>query len=431
MVLLCALILSEPYFCAWGTGCTQVKAAEEIGEYDLYAKAAVLMDGDSTRVLYGKNENIVLPMASTTKIMTCIVALEQHVLEEEVMISAYAAAQPKVHLGMRKGESFVLKDLLYSLMLESHNDSAVAIAEHIGAKFLDLPEAKERSSEESKAAVAAFAKLMNEKAGELGCEDTYFVTPNGLDGSAEVSERGETVTKHHGTTATDLARIMCYCAWESLEKENFLAITRQKNYSFSNVAGNRSFSCVNHNTFLDQMSGALTGKTGFTNAAGYCYVGALERDGEKYVVALLACGWPSNKNWKWSDTKKLMNYGLENYEQKTGSDYAFKEENLPVLTVAKGQTQTIGGIACIKPKIVPSPNAQKSFLLRSDEKISVQWDLQENLQAPVKAGEQVGRVQYILGHELLWEEEIVVPKDIPVIDFWWCIDKILSKYCIM
>ncbi len=121
------------------------------------------MDADSGRVLYGKEEETVLPMASTTKIMTCILALENGSLTDEVEASSHAASQPQVHLGMNKGDRFCLEDLLYSLMLESHNDSAVAIAEHIGGS------------------VEGFAELMNEKAGEIGCTDTHFITPNGLD----------------------------------------------------------------------------------------------------------------------------------------------------------------------------------------------------------------------------------------------------------
>jgi len=108
----------------------------EIRENDLFAQAAVLMDARSGRVFYGKNEEQILAMASTTKIMTCIVALENAELTEIAEVSAYASGMPKVKLGIQKGERYRLGDLLYSLMLESHNDAAVAIAEHIGKKFL-------------------------------------------------------------------------------------------------------------------------------------------------------------------------------------------------------------------------------------------------------------------------------------------------------
>ena len=131
----------------------------------LYAQSAVLMDADSGRILFEKNGNEQKPMASTTKIMTCILALEEGNPEDVVTASAYAERQPKVHLGVKEGERYRLQDLLYSLMLESHNDSAVMIAEHIGGS------------------VKGFAELMNAKAKKIGCKDTYFVTPNGLDAS--------------------------------------------------------------------------------------------------------------------------------------------------------------------------------------------------------------------------------------------------------
>ena len=144
--------------------CTiSVYAKEEKEELQLYAKAAVLMDADSGRVLYGKNEKEILPMASTTKIMTCILALEYGDVDEIVTASGYAARMPKVKLNVQEGERFRMGDLLYSLMLESHNDAAVVIAEAVGGS------------------VEGFSRLMNQKARDLGCYDTYFITPNGLD----------------------------------------------------------------------------------------------------------------------------------------------------------------------------------------------------------------------------------------------------------
>ena len=130
---------------------------------NLYARSAVLMDADNGRILFGKNESMILPMASTTKIMTCILALEYMNGEEVCAVSENASKQPKVHLGVHKDEKYYMKDLLYSLMLESHNDSAVVIAEKVAGS------------------VEEFADLMNRKAKELGCENTYFITPNGLD----------------------------------------------------------------------------------------------------------------------------------------------------------------------------------------------------------------------------------------------------------
>ena len=235
----------------------------------LHARYAVLLDGDSGRVLLEKDGDVKRPMASTTKIMTCILALEHMKSEQEIVTaSAEAASQPKVRLGVREGQQFYLRDLLYSLMLESHNDSAVMIAEHIGGS------------------VRGFASLMNKKAAEIGCEDTYYITPNGLDAS---DEQGT-----HSTTARELALVMRYCLMESPKSREFREITGAATQQFRDVEGRQSFSCTNHNAFLTMMNGAVSGKTGFTADAGYCYVGALQRDSRIFIVALLACGWPNH-----------------------------------------------------------------------------------------------------------------------------------------
>ena len=140
-------------------------SAAEIKPSELYARSAVLMDAGSGRILFAKNGQEEMPMASTTKIMTCILVLEEGDLTETVTVSEEAASQPEVKLGMKSGQRFRLKDLLYSLMLESHNDSAVAVAEHIAGS------------------VQGFADMMNRKAEEIGCDATYFITPNGYQGS--------------------------------------------------------------------------------------------------------------------------------------------------------------------------------------------------------------------------------------------------------
>ena len=160
---------------------------------ELYALSAVLMDADNGRILLQKNASEVLPMASTTKIMTCILALEQANLDDYVSVSSYAAGMPKVHLGVSRGQVFRLGDLLYSLMLESHNDAAAIIAEHVG-NCLDGggKRSADNSEEESRAAVLRFAALMNAKAEEIGCTDTFFITPNGLDAIMTYTDDGGT-----------------------------------------------------------------------------------------------------------------------------------------------------------------------------------------------------------------------------------------------
>lgn len=379
---------------------------------NLYAKAAVLMDAESGRVLYEKNGYELMPMASTTKIMTCIVALENGNLEDIVKVSKYASTMPDVQLNMRENEEYRLKDLLYSIMLESHNDSAVAIAEHIGGS------------------VEGFTRMMNQKARDIGCYETYFITPNGLDATA-VSEDGKT-NLFHATTATELAKIMAYCINQSPQKAEFLEITGTPSYTFSELTGKRNFSCNNHNAFLTMMEGALSGKTGFTGKAGYCYVGALERDGKKLTVALLACGWPSHKSYKWSDVKKLMGYGLENYEFKSFDTIEIDKDKLKPIIVENGQKEKISGSALIQPKLVEckSDTLPKGLLMRADEKIEVVYTIPSKLAAPVEEGEDIGNIQYKIKGETWKIENVVADTRIDSIDFRWCLIKIKDIFLI-
>ena len=408
--------------------------AKEIEEEELYAKAAVLMDADSGRVLYGKNENEVLAMASTTKIMTCIIALENGNLSDVVEISSYAASMPEVKLGMKKGEKYRLEDLLYSLMLESHNDTAVAIAEHIGREMMqkDRVNTCDSTEEESKTAVAAFVNVMNQKAEELGCRDTWFITPNGLDGEELVEDdAGEKSLKYHQTTAAELARIMAYCITESAQAEQFLQITQTDSHSFGNDAG-RSFYCTNHNAFLTMMPGVLSGKTGFTTKAGYCYVGALEDDGRKYVVALLACGWPNNKTYKWADTRKLMEYGIEEYHYRSFTDVMPAEVKwLSPLPVRDGQTERLDEQAYVELKYSEDAVLEQEkmgLLMRNGEEIKVEYSVEKELQAPVREGQKVGEVRYIVDENIYYTEEIVTAHGVEVINWRWCWMQIFLRY---
>lgn len=366
---------------------------------ELYAQSAVLMDADSGRVLFEKNGMEQRPMASTTKILTCILVLEKAGLGETAEVSRNAASQPKVHLGVRAGEKYYVQDLLYSLMLESHNDAAVILAEHVGGSL------------------EGFAALMNEKAKEIGCADSHFITPNGLDAEDEEGA--------HSTTAADLAKIMRYCITLSPKKAEFLEITRTSSRAFSDVEGKRSFSCVNHNAFLGMMDGALSGKTGFTGKAGYCYVGALTRDGKTFIVALLACGWPNNKTYKWKDTRKLMEYGLKNYEYRN----VWEDIQVERIPVENGipESGELWDTAYTEAEIEGKEEVR--LLLRKDEKVSVEVEKTEQLAAPIEAGQQVGTVRYYLGDGLIREFPIKIRNSVREIDMSWCAEKIVEKLC--
>ena len=376
-------------------------------DIQLYAQAAVLMDADSGRVLYGKNEKDVMPMASTTKIMTCILALEYGNPEDIVEVSSYAAGMPKVKLYVKPGESYRLGDLLYSLMLESHNDSAVVIAEAVGGS------------------VEEFAALMNQKARDIGCYDTYFITPNGLD--AVVNDSG----KVHSTTARDLAKIMAYCVTDSPAKERFLEITRTLSYDFTDVDGKRSFHCDNHNAFLGMMEEALSGKTGFTNNAGYCYVGAAESGGRTFTVALLACGWPNNRNYKWSDMKKLVSYGMEKYRYVD----IYEQHDLQDIPVHNGIDAGSGSpyreahvSVCEEDTVGNGAGRSMPYLLCDEDEVEVRVQTPGILEAPVADHEQVGTVCYYLNHELIRQFPIVTEKAVDVRTYGWICGYILDIF---
>ena len=355
-----AVILISVFFFA----AVPVKADPE----NLYSLSAVLMDAGSGRVLYEKNGDDPRANASTTKVLTCILALENGEGDDYVEVSARAAGQPDVQLNMQEGEQYYLEDLLYSLMLESHNDTAVAIAEHIGGS------------------VEGFARMMNEKAAEIGCTDSHFVTPNGLD-----DKDGGGV---HHTTAHDLALIMRY----AIRSNTFLKITETREYTFSDLSGKRKFTVHNTNALLDMTDGVLSGKTGFTADAGYCYVCAVQRDGKTFIISLLGCGWPNNKTYKWEDTMTLLDYGNENFSYRT----YWQEPKILRLTVNNGMQSGRGlweDVALDGVISVDDEEKNRKFLLGSDEHIECRVTMKENLDAPVKKGEQIGRVEFLLNGE--------------------------------
>ena len=326
---------------------------------DLYALSAVMMDADSGRILYEKEGETPRPNASTTKVLTCILALENGDGDDYVQVSANAASQPQVKLGLQKGEQYYLEDLLYSLLLQSHNDSAVAIAEHIGGS------------------VEGFSDMMNAKAREIGCMDTHFITPNGLD--AEDSDG-----THH-TTASDLARIMRY----AIKNKVFLKIAQTKEYSFSDLSKKRTFSVHNTNALFSMTDGVLAGKTGFTGDAGYCYVCAVQKDDRTFIVALLGSGWPPHKGYKWSDVQTLLDYGDKNYRYQT-------------IDISKGvpdrQVHVMNGeqdFATVRAK-----QTNYRFLLSSKDKVHVESVLPGQLEAPVEAGQLVGSIQVFVNGDI-------------------------------
>ena len=309
------------------------------------AKGAVLADGNTGRILWEKNSSEPLPIASTTKILTALLVLEEGNLEEEVTVSARAQAAPKVHLGLQEGETYRVGDLLYPLMLESSNDAAIVLAEAVGGS------------------VEGFAEQMNERAAQLGAKDSFFTTPNGLDKGGNHS------------TAADLALITA----AALQNPDFCAIIQTPSYTFSSCDGSRTFTVSNKNRLLQEYDGAIGVKTGFTNLAGQCFVGAAERDGVKLIAVVLQSGWgTTGQAQKWKDAKALLDYGFSNYHY---VDAISSEVCLSPVAVERGEEDQ-----------VDVTHDQGQVLARTGETFSTQVVCSQQVTAPVAEGEVLGHV---------------------------------------
>ena len=351
----------------------------------LYARYALLMDATNRRVLFEKSGYEKVPMASTTKIMTLLVTLENANLDDLVTVSDYAASMPDVQLNMKKDEQYRLGDLVYSLMLESHNDTAVAIAEHVGGS------------------VEGFAAMMNEKAKELGAYDTNFVTPNGLD------------EENHYTTAYDLALISSY----AIENETFLSIIQTPSYTFHEQTTGKSFTVNNKDRFLTSYEGAIGIKTGFTGNAGYCFVGAVNREDKHFVSVVLACGWPPHKTYKWKDTTNLMNYGVKEYDLKEilAADTSFQQ--IPVIDSIENAP------------ITPYTKDSVSLLLREGENVSFDVKLPKRLQAPVKKEQTIGEITIKINDEIYKIIPLYSKEKRTKITYEYVLRNILSQYFLL
>ncbi len=352
---------------------------EVIKNLNLHAQSAALTDAESGRVLYEKNGYKEMPMASTTKIMTCIIALENGNLDDTVTISKYASTMPDVQLNVKPGEQYRLKDLLYSLMLESHNDVAVAIAEHIGGS------------------VEGFAKMMNAKAKDLGCEHTNFVTPNGLDAT------------NHYTTAVELSRIASY----AIKNKEFIDITNTSAWQFSELTKGRSFTVSNKDRFLYLYNGAIGVKTGFTNKAGYCFVGAVKRLDKTLVSVVLGSGWPPNKSYKWKDTTELMDYGVDNFEKKQ----IFNTDKVFQPAFVKDGKENFVDLYY---------EGSVELLMKKDDVVKIEYKIPTVIGAPIGVDTVVGSAKYYVNDEFIQEFPILTAKEVAKIDLRFCIDKIVQ-----
>ena len=346
---------------------------------DVNALSAVLTDPDTGRVLWGKKENTPMAMASTTKIMTAIIALENSPLDKVITVSKNAASAPPVKMHLQTGEKITLKSLLYALLLESANDSAVAIAEGVAGS------------------VENFCAMMNKKALEIGCSNTLFVTPNGLD-------KGD-----HHSTARDMSLIGAY----AIKNPEFINISNTR--SITITSDKKTYALTNKNRLLSSYEGALGIKTGFTGKAGHCFVGAASRDGVTLISVVLASGWGTKgKENKWSDTQKILDYGFDNYKK-----YSIIGEKTDIcVDKAKVSNTTL--------------KYEKSvdILLNESEykRLKFENDLPKLIEAPVRKGEIIGKGSIYLDSIKLAEINIIATETIERHSLGTSFDKIIKEW---
>ncbi len=314
----------------------------------IHSRAAIAMDTVSGRVLFEKNAYSVRPMASTTKIMTALLALEKGNLDDIVTVSARAARVGGSSLHLKRGEKIKMNDLLYGLMLRSGNDAAIAVAEHIGGTVED------------------FAAMMTSKARDIGAYNTAFVTPHGLDRPG------------HYTTAYDLALITRY----ALKNKKFSEIVGTYSTVISNYSGhNRSIS--NTNEMLRGYWGADGVKTGYTGKAGRCLVTSVTRNNWRIICVMLG----SNSRYqRASDSTKVLNYIFSNYQLKNlTKDFSANT----FVTVKKG----------VSNRLEVGAGKEIYFPLSVDEasKLEIRYDLPIYITAPIRKGEKIGTAVYHAG----------------------------------
>lgn len=326
----------------------------------LSAKSAILIEAQSGKVLYQQNAFVRLPMASTTKIMTAIVAIESGNIGRTVSVSPDAVGIEGSSVYLYPNEELTLEQLIYALMLESANDAATAIAIEVAGS------------------VEAFAALMNQKAEELGLTATHFTNPHGLD------------HEEHYTTAYDLACIAAY----ALKNDTFRKIcsTGRMTIPLKGDEGTRVL--VNHNKMLSRYEGAIGVKTGFTKRSGRCLVSAAERDGLTLVAVTL------NAPDDWNDHAKMLGFGFERYENETLAEKGGL--TLP-LSVVGGDTESV---------LTANTEALSAMLTKNHGEISYRIEADHILYAPIARGTVVGKVIYSCDGEDIASSDLITLNEV-------------------
>lgn len=320
-------------------------SAEEIS---VNAKNAVAIDSKTKIVLYEKNAHMLVPMASTTKIMTALVAINYGNLDKKIEISQKAASIRGSIVGYKKGELISLKELLYGLMLRSGNDAAIAIAEGIAGS------------------VEEFVKLMNDYAAQIGVYNTHFESPHGLD------------SDEHYSTAYDLAVITS----KAKENELFNEIVKSKDVDGSGENFSRDFH--NINKILWQLPNANGVKTGYTGKAGKCLVSSVNIKGNDVVIVVL------NSPTRWNETKKINDYIEKNYEFKK---IFLQDDIVKETSVNNGKDKLKVKIS--KDIIIPE---------KKDAQYEIKVNLSNNISAPINSGAKIGSIDIYLNNKKIYTE---------------------------
>lgn len=336
-------------------------------EPNIHSRFAVVMDRETKAILYGKKENIKTKMASTTKIMTAIITIENVDLSTMVKISNKAAGTGGSRLKLKTGDSISMKDLLYGLMMRSGNDAAVAIAEHVSGS---IPE---------------FAKRMNEKAKEIGLKNTHFETPHGLD------------TEEHYTTAYELALLTDY----ALHNTTFKEIVGTKVYTITINGIARTI--YNTNELLGNLEGVYGVKTGFTNGAGRCLVTAIKR--EKTDIICVVLGADTKKD-RTKDSIALIQYIFENFK-KIDLSKIMNEEFTKWKNKYEGKIKIEKGTKS-NMNIVLEEYTIKDYIIKknTEDKINLAINVNLNLKAPVQKRQRIGQIA------ILYENTTILQIDI-------------------
>ena len=324
------------------------------GNASASALSAVVVEAESGRVLYASNADAQLPMASTTKIMTALVVLENCALQEVVTVSSNAFGVPGTSVYLEAGEKLTVEQLLYGLMLASGNDAAVALAEHVSGS------------------VDAFCGLMNARAAEIGCEHTHFVTPHGLPAA------------QHYTTAYELALI----AREAMKSDDFRTIVSTQRATIPWESRGYDRILNNKNRLLSRFDGALGIKTGYTKAAGRCLVSAAERNGMTLIGVVLNCP-------DWFDVSaQLLDDAYAHYEMKR----AFSAGDVIASIDVENGTQK---------QVLAVAQSDVCIPMRKDEEPNVVITLPKSLPAGFRAGDIIGVIELLLDNETLCSVPIV------------------------